>query len=88
MTEPLITHEDGTPLSEEEATDLIANATLAAGMHPAFVHAIKTTGFLLTSMNVDQFTDDDIDEWNAAIAEGESIHGPIPPSPDSATGSS
>lgn len=78
MGDPLITHDDGTPLTAEEISDVMVDAVLKAGVHPAHAYAIKKTGFIVTAMNVDEFDDEDIEDWNAAVAEGESIHGAVP----------
>ena len=55
----------------------MADAVTDAGIHPAFAHAVRVTGFIVTEMNAEQFTDDDIQEWNTALAAGEAIYGPI-----------
>jgi hypothetical protein len=49
------------------------------GIHPAFIHAFRRCGFLLTEANAHTFSDKDVQRWNAAVAEGERIYGPVNP---------
>lgn len=46
-------------------------------VHPAFAHAFRKLGFLVTEENADSFSDEDVTAWNDAVAEGERRYGPI-----------
>jgi hypothetical protein len=49
---------------------------LLAGIDPAFAHAFRKTGRLLTEKNVGSLTPAELAEWNEAIDEYHSINGP------------
>lgn len=71
----------GTPLfpgiTEQEITDSVTSVLLSAGLPVAYVHAWEKCGFLVTETNAHMWDDDDIEEWNDALAEGERIYGPV-----------
>ena len=46
-------------------------------VHPAFVHAFREVGFLVTEENAHTFSDEEVEAWNDAVAEGERRYGPI-----------
>ncbi len=48
-------------------------------VHPAYAHAFRKVGFLLTTANAHLFDDEDVRSWNEALAEGERLYGPIDP---------
>jgi hypothetical protein len=45
----------------------------AAGIDPGKIHAYRRTGMLVTSENVDQWSAEDLDEWQAALDEYQSL---------------
>lgn len=55
------------PPSAAEVTNEIADAIERAGLHPAHAFAVRQCGFLVTKMNVDTFTDAEIDQWETAL---------------------
>jgi len=55
-------------------TNEIAEAIERAGLHPAHAFAVRQCGFLLTQMNIDTFTDDDIDAWEDALDRWFDMH--------------
>ncbi|MEA2702905.1 MAG: hypothetical protein QOD63_850 [Actinomycetota bacterium] len=68
--------DDERPITEAEVKEAVGSALAAAGVHPAYLHAIQVTGFILTVENAHLFDADDIEEWNAAVAAGEALYGP------------
>jgi hypothetical protein len=41
----------------------------AAGVHPAYVHAVRRCGFVLTQANEATLTPDQVARWHAAVEE-------------------
>ena len=74
--------DDERPMTEEEVQAEVAAALARAGVHPAYLHAIEVTGFILTRENAHLFDEEDIAAWDAALAEGEALHGPVDPEGD------
>jgi hypothetical protein len=50
---------------------------VSASIHPAYIHAFRKVGFLLTEANAHTFSDEDVRRWNEALAEGERKYGPV-----------
>jgi hypothetical protein len=78
--EPLIFDPDfdtPTPYTEEKMTAMMVAAMEAAGTPGHLIYAYRKTGMIMGADNADLWTRADIDEWNAAIAEYEALHGPI-----------
>lgn len=44
------------------------------GLEPAVLYAFERLGYLVTEDNADQFTDDQLEAWDAAVAEFRRIH--------------
>lgn len=51
-------------------TDAMENA----GVHPAYVHAVRVCGFVLTEGNQDQLTAHQIVRWNQALDDWFATH--------------
>lgn len=45
----------------------LTDAMERAGVHPAYVHAVRTCGFVLTEANEASLTADQRDRWHAAV---------------------
>ena len=58
------------PLSELKMEEGMVRAATAAGVDPAVIFAYSKTGMLVTEHNVDQWSAEDLEEWDAAIEEG------------------
>lgn len=71
--------DDERPMTEDEVQAEVASALAGAGLHPAYLHAIEVTGFILTEENSHLFDEEDVAAWNAALEEGEALHGPVDP---------
>ena len=56
-----------------EAPDFHRLLAKAAGIDPAKIHAYRRTGMLVTSENLGQWSAEDLDEWQAAFDEYESL---------------
>jgi hypothetical protein len=65
--------DDPRPLDDESLVDTVADAMKAAGIDPAKIHAYRRTGMLVTSENLGQWSAEDLDEWQAAFDEYESL---------------
>lgn len=62
------------PLTAAEIANEMANGIEQAGLHPAYAFAVRHCGFLLSEMNVDKFTDDEIAEWEEALDRWFEMH--------------
>ena len=62
------------PISAAEIANEIANGIEQTGLHPACAFAVRHCGFLLTEMNVDKFTDDEIAEWEDTLDRWFEMH--------------
>ena len=78
--EPLIFDPDfdtPTPYTDEKMTNMMVEAMEAAGIPDHLIFAYRKTGMTMAAENAGLWTEEEIDEWNAAIAEYEALHGPI-----------
>jgi hypothetical protein len=57
------------PLDEEWLVAAVAAAMEKAGIDPAKIHAYRRTGMLVTPQNLDQWSANDLVEWEAALDE-------------------
>jgi hypothetical protein len=48
-------------------------------IHPALVHATEVCGFVLTEMNADRFSDEELSQWEDAIDDYMAAHPEAPP---------
>jgi hypothetical protein len=65
--------DDPRPLDEDTLVDTVVDAMKAAGIDPAKIHAYRSTGMLVTSENLGQWSAEDLDEWQAAVDEYEAL---------------
>lgn len=70
------------PMDPAAIANEVADMFVAAGTHPAFVFAIRHTGFILTDENQHLFDDEDIAEWDRAIELWFSMHPDAAPLPE------
>ena len=78
--EPLIFDPDfdtPTPYTDEKMTAMMIEAMEAAGTPGHLIYAYRKTGMIMGAENAGLWTEEEIDEWNAAMAEYEALHGPI-----------
>jgi len=61
------------PLDDESLVATVVHAMKAAGIDPAKIHAYRRTGMLVTSENLGQWSAEDLDEWQAALDEYQSL---------------
>jgi hypothetical protein len=47
----------------------LSQAMREAGLPPCFIYAFEKTGRLVSEENVDLISQEDLDEWQAAVAE-------------------
>lgn len=45
----------------------LTDAMERAGVHPAYVHAVRVCGFVYTEDNADSLTVEQVTRWNAAL---------------------
>ena len=64
---------DAPPL--EHAEHFMVEAMKQAGLDPAMIYAFEKTGMLVTEENQHLLSESDLDEWEAAIEEYESLQG-------------
>ncbi len=57
------------PIEEESLVATVAAAMKAAGIDAAKIHAYRRTGMLVTRENLDQWSAEDLAEWQAALDE-------------------
>lgn len=64
--------------ADAQSPEAITETTVAAmetiGVDPAVIHAYKATGLLLTDFNAQDYPEEDIKQWNAAIEEYRNEH--------------
>src|SRR5258706_16335376 len=78
--EPLIFDPDfdtPTPYTDEKMTNMMVEAMEAAGIPDHLIFAYRKTGMIMGAENAGLWTEKEINEWKAAIAEYEALHGPI-----------
>lgn len=63
------------PINAVSAETEIVKAMIDAGIPGALIYAYQQTGLLLTDDNWSLRSDEDIEEWNAAIARYNALHG-------------
>lgn len=61
-------------MSEKELESEMVQMMERAGTDKALIHAFKKTGRLVTEENSKNLTQEEIDEWNAAVEEGERLY--------------
>lgn len=52
-----------------DVTSVLTNAMEEAGVHPAYVFAVRRCGFVLTQGNETTLKPEQVQRWNAAIEE-------------------
>lgn len=45
----------------------LTDAMERAGVHPAYVHAVRTCGFIYTEENASTLTPEQVERWNRAV---------------------
>ena len=50
-----------------DVTRSLTDAMERAGVHPAYVHAVRRCGFVYTEENASTLSAEQIDRWNAAV---------------------
>ena len=61
----MIEEEPGTGPADVSRT--LTEAMERAGVHPAYVHAVRVCGFVLTEENQATMTGEQVARWNAAL---------------------
>lgn len=61
-------------MTEKELQKVMLETMERAGTDKALIHAFKKTGRLVTAENSKNLTQAEIDEWNAAVEEGERLY--------------
>jgi hypothetical protein len=62
----------------EQVEHQIAQAMRQAGLDPAFIHAFEQTGLLVSEDNRHKIPDNDLQAWEAAVADYRRRHPPQP----------
>lgn len=62
------------PIAEADYTKATIEAMRLARLDPALIYAFETTGMLVTESNIDRWSSEDLDEWNAALQEYKEVH--------------
>ena len=57
------------PTGRVDVTRTLTDAMTRAGVHPAYVYAVRVCGFVYTEENAHAFTAEDVARWNAAVDE-------------------
>ena len=50
-----------------DVSSMLTDAMESAGVHPAYVHAVRTCGFVYTEANAASLTVDQVSRWNQAV---------------------
>ena len=69
--------DDHAPYTKRAMAAVMVEAMEAAGTSAHLIFAYRKTGMMMGTENAGLWTDAEIEEWNAAIAEYELLHGPI-----------
>ena len=64
-----------TPLSPRDVMTELVAAGYRTGLPPAYIHAIEKTGLIVTAANLHRLSEANLNEWQAAVEEGEKIFG-------------
>lgn len=59
--------EDEPKTGPADVTRTLTDAMERAGVHPAYVHAVRTCGFVHTEENAHTLSADQLERWNAAL---------------------
>lgn len=70
---PSVTHPGGRAKAFDDAFKAMVRAMIEVNDNPTFAYAIDKTDRIVTEENMDQLTDADLDEWDAACDEFESM---------------
>ena len=57
------------PLTRQKFKATLVTAMRKAGTDPAFIHAFRKTGILVTATNVLLFSPEEVEQWTAAVEE-------------------
>lgn len=57
-----------------DITRTLTDAMAEAGVHPAYVHAVRRCGFVLTEGNRSTLTESQVARWDAAMEEWFAAH--------------
>lgn len=63
-----------TPITPVKMEAAMVQGMQTAGLDPAFVYAYQHTGLLVTEMNKDKLSEEDLEEWFEAVAKYKSTH--------------
>ena len=55
------------PTGKVDVTRTLTDAMTRAGVHPAYVHAVRVCGFVYTEENAATFSAEDVARWDAAV---------------------
>lgn len=61
-------------LSVIEIENEMTSTAREAGIDPALIYAMQTTGMMVTEANLDLLSDEDVDEWNEAVDRYRRLH--------------
>ena len=67
--------EEPTPLDPREVTTALVAAGYRTGLPAAYIHAIEKTGLIVTEANMHLLSEANLNQWQAAVEEGEKIFG-------------
>lgn len=66
---------DGEPKTGPvDVSRALTNAMERAGVHPAYVHAVRACGFVYTQENAAAMTADQVARWDTAVDEWFDLH--------------
>jgi len=58
---------------DDELKQLVVTGLKALNADAKYCHAVQELGFLITSRNINLYSEEDKDRWTAALAEGETV---------------
>jgi hypothetical protein len=61
--------EDDPKTGPLDVSHTLTDAMERAGVHPAYVHAVRRCGFVYTEENAHSLTAHQVERWNAALEE-------------------
>lgn len=66
--------EEPRPMDAARIENEMTAAARDAGVDPAMIYAMQTTGLMVTEFNMDKLSDEDIAEWEEAIDRYRRLH--------------
>ena len=78
---PLFVHANGERMSPSDISEAGASLLDAQGVHPAYGHALRKLGYMVSERNHARWSPEEIADWQAALDEYCAKHPELAPPP-------